>query len=584
MKSGKSFLAEVWENYRDMLRAATMYELFFRVVLPALIFPLFRLLIRGFLYLAGYQVIANNTLVSFFVGPIGVLTAIVFIVLVSLVTLAEFGGLLVLSRNSYWYLPTEGTGAFLESLRHIKKIFRPSGIKALLYILVILPFLQIGFSSALIPAINIPEYILSFILDSPWLSVLLVVVFALCVYLTTRWFFTIHFVILEDEDLATGLKHSNELTKGHKLRLLGAVFVIQIVAAIAGWLLLLIPDLLYGFIVAIENSSMLWDIFFMLFLALLGIVVTIVPLILGLPLAISYSTVLFYRWRNQFERFVPVEEKVLPEVRVPLVQRKFIRIIVIVVAVCSLLWTGFRNLTVPIPYTVAVTAHRGGGLYAPENSINGLKYAIEAGADYTEIDVQVTADNVVVITHDTNLERELGVDVNVWELTYAQIQEYSLVSGDEQDKMPTLEQFLRTAKGKIKVNIEIKTNGHDQTLISQTVGMVESLGMQTEVVITSLDYSALQKVRALNPNLKIGYIMFGVFGDPMALDVDFYCVETTFATENFIRQAHLNGREVYVWTVNDTDSMIKFRDRNVDNIITDYPEEARMIVDDNDGE
>jgi len=60
-----------------------------------------------------------------------------------------------------------------------------------------------------------------------------------------------------------------------------------------------------------------------------------------------------------------------------------------------------------------VTAHRGSSKHAPENTLSAVRRAIEDGADFAEIDVQETADGVVVLLHDTDLMRITGVDKKI---------------------------------------------------------------------------------------------------------------------------------------------------------------------------
>ena len=62
----------------------------------------------------------------------------------------------------------------------------------------------------------------------------------------------------------------------------------------------------------------------------------------------------------------------------------------------------------------------------PENSIPAYAAAIEQGADWIELDVHQTADNIVVISHDANIKRIAGVDKNIWEMTYAELETYDV--------------------------------------------------------------------------------------------------------------------------------------------------------------
>ena len=70
-----------------------------------------------------------------------------------------------------------------------------------------------------------------------------------------------------------------------------------------------------------------------------------------------------------------------------------------------------------------ITAHRGGALRAPENTLSALSYTWECGADFAEIDVQETKDGQLILLHDESLKRITGLDKNVWEMTYEEIED-----------------------------------------------------------------------------------------------------------------------------------------------------------------
>lgn len=72
--------------------------------------------------------------------------------------------------------------------------------------------------------------------------------------------------------------------------------------------------------------------------------------------------------------------------------------------------------------SVLITAHRGASGLALENTGIALLKAIETGADYAEIDVQETRDGMVILLHDSTLKRVAGINKNIWDLDYADLQ------------------------------------------------------------------------------------------------------------------------------------------------------------------
>ncbi len=97
-------------------------------------------------------------------------------------------------------------------------------------------------------------------------------------------------------------------------------------------------------------------------------------------------------------------------------------------------------------------------------------------------------------------------------------------------------------------------------------------------VVTSLDYEIIQGIEAIEPSIKTGYIMYVAIGDLKDVNVDFYSVEMSNVNEKFIAKAHLLGREVHVWTVNNEGDMESMLLLGVDNIITDYDALLRDVI------
>ena len=231
---------------------------------------------------------------------------------------------------------------------------------------------------------------------------------------------------------------------------------------------------------------------------------------------------------------------------------------------------------------VLVTAHRGSSGRAPENTMAALRLAVEDGAQYVEFDVMETGDGQVVVFHDTDLERVTGVKAKIWEKTAAELAE--LDNGSHFDprfsdeRIPTLDDFLAFAKGRVRLNIEVKPHEREKGLAKSVVEAVRRHGMQDDVIITSNNYPILQRIRALDPELRIGSIIAARLGRVETLDVDFYSVQPKIATVAFVRNAHADGRDVHVWTVNEKAQMERLLDNGVDVLITDWPKRAFEVL------
>jgi glycerophosphoryl diester phosphodiesterase len=231
---------------------------------------------------------------------------------------------------------------------------------------------------------------------------------------------------------------------------------------------------------------------------------------------------------------------------------------------------------------VLVIAHRGAAGAAPENTMASFERAIADGTDYVELDVQENADGEVVVIHDSDLMKIGGVNLKIWDATGEQLRDIDVGSWFSPEfsgeRVPTLEQVLELCKGRARVNIELKYYGRDESLEERVVEIVERTGMESQIVVMSLKYGGVQRVRQLRPNWTLGLLTAKAVGDLTRLDADFLAVHAGLATARFVRSAHKRGKQIYAWTVNDPVQMFLLMNRGVDGLITDEPALARSVI------
>jgi len=229
-----------------------------------------------------------------------------------------------------------------------------------------------------------------------------------------------------------------------------------------------------------------------------------------------------------------------------------------------------------------VMAHRGASGMAPENTMAAIQGAIDAGADWVEIDVQETADGAIVVIHDSDLKKIGGKAMKVADSTLAELQSVDIGSwfGPEfsDQRIPTLKQVLERCKGRIGVNIELKYYGKERRLEESVAGIVEALAMQDQVLVMSLNYPGIKKMRKLQPGWRLGLLSTVAMGNVVALDVDFLALNAKSTTRAKVRNIQDRDKQVLVWTVNDAMGMSIMFGRGVDAIITDEPALAISVL------
>ena len=228
-----------------------------------------------------------------------------------------------------------------------------------------------------------------------------------------------------------------------------------------------------------------------------------------------------------------------------------------------------------------VVAHRGASADAPENTLAAIELAIDQGADWVEIDVQETRDGEIMVIHDSDLKRVGGSNLTVFDSTLADLQSVDIGSWKDpsfsDQRIPTLRQVLALCENRIKLVIELKYYGREQKFEELVADLVDEAGMQDQMIIMSLSYAGIQKMKSLRPNWMVGLLSSVTMGDITRLDSDFFAVNATFTTRAFVKRTHKRDRKVMVWTVNDPISMSAMMSKGVDGIITDYPAVASRV-------
>ena len=134
--------------------------------------------------------------------------------------------------------------------------------------------------------------------------------------------------------------------------------------------------------------------------------------------------------------------------------------------------------------------------------------------------------------------------------------------------------MIDLARGRIRLNVELKYNRDDPQLAAKVIELLRSEGVLNQCVITSLVHSAVRDAKRLAPEVRVGLIVTKSIGDPADIDADFLSLNQNAVSAKLLARAHSHGKEIHVWTVNDRPAMERMVEMGVDNLITDYPAEA----------
>lgn len=240
-------------------------------------------------------------------------------------------------------------------------------------------------------------------------------------------------------------------------------------------------------------------------------------------------------------------------------------------------------------------AHRGMSYLAPENTLMAFKLAIQSGANSAECDVHRSADGVLVLSHDRNMKRTMGLDADITSKTFAEIrrQEAGKWKGKhfEGEPIPTLEEYLHLMKGSgCTPVIEIKQEGIEKDVVE----MVRKFEMVGDVVIVTFSTKSLARVRDLEPRIRLGLnYSRKIEGDPEAyadeiaetilsrckpLDIKAVSIAERLLSKKLVDLLHRGGIEIWCWIVNDPDRMNEVLDLGVDTVCSDRPEIVAEVL------
>ena len=232
-----------------------------------------------------------------------------------------------------------------------------------------------------------------------------------------------------------------------------------------------------------------------------------------------------------------------------------------------------------------IFAHRGASGYAPENTLEAFRLAMEQGADGIELDVHLTKDGEVVVIHDETLNRTSDGQGKVRDYTLEELKKFSFHNHMEKYQgvqIPTLKEALNLVKNsRIKVNIELKTGIYwYEGIEEKTMDIVKTMGMEDRVIYSSFNHYSIQKVLEQNSDAETAYL----FSD-VPLNMEKYAKDTGvkglhpavyhLKMADFLETYLNSGLKVRVWTVNKKEDMKMFMDAGVDAVITNYPDLAR---------
>ena len=246
-------------------------------------------------------------------------------------------------------------------------------------------------------------------------------------------------------------------------------------------------------------------------------------------------------------------------------------------------------------------AHRGGAGERPESTLEAFRHALSVGADVLELDVHLSRDGRLVVSHDPDLRRIAGEGRLISEMTLPDIRTTdagALWSPDGTTTpyagkgltLPTLAELFE-ALPEAQFNVDIKVE--DPRATEEVARLIRDFDRVDHTVVASFISKQLRRLRRTAPEIVTSahpgdvrrFLLFSRLGLPRLvggkvpyLQVPEHHGSLQLVTPATVEAAHRSGREVHVWTVNERNDMIRLIALGVDGIVTDYPSRLSSLL------
>ncbi|PKK96252.1 MAG: hypothetical protein CVV58_07330, partial [Tenericutes bacterium HGW-Tenericutes-3] len=405
--------------------------------------------------------------------------------------------------------------------------------------------------------------------------------------------FSIHLLSIDQHSAKSAFKQSRKMLKGMRLKIILELGLTNLILNLAIYLIyFIIIGLISLFLwLVVGQVVILGYILSMLYSLYLGL--GLFATIILIPVNFSLITTWYYQYKEKNGLVNP--NALLVRMSKKPMNFKWIKrgmvvglIVFSVINITTIFAVVKPESRIELLNETLVIAHRGASLYAPENTLSSINYAIDQGADAVEFDVRLTKDGIPVLLHDEALKRTTSVttSVKIIDLTLEEVKQLSAgrwFSEEFNDEsIPTLEEALDAINQNIRIFLEFKVNSTE--LEQKTVDLINDYHMMDQTIFLSTNRFQLERIKQIDPDYQTLLLISSYYGNHEALvnfeEVDAYGFERSFIISNpgFVDMIHNKGKQVYVWTVNNPTHIQELMNFDIDGIITDDPIIAKEVI------
>lgn len=280
---------------------------------------------------------------------------------------------------------------------------------------------------------------------------------------------------------------------------------------------------------------------------------------------------------------------------------------------CLVCWSVIGSSNALFGQSLDFIGHRGARGLMPENTIPGFLHTLDLGVNAMELDLVISGDSQVVVSHDTYFSAKFCLDPEgdpiekekehlLFQMPYSEIEEYDCGKKphpgfSNQQKMSVSKPLLsevfvqvenyarKNGLGPVTYCLELKClqierkkrHPSEETFARLVYDEIEKAALNDRVIIFSFNPRALEAIHALDPELPILLLFFAFKSVNTQLNrlnftPQYLGPRQKLVTPRMIAAAHKRGLKVIPWTVNSVARMQELIDMGVDGLISDYPD------------
>lgn len=566
-------------------RAIVLFELVYRAVLVALVWPVYNLALDGAMAMAGFPYLNHENVNQFLAHPAVIVVTVLVVVVFAVYELLDIAALHYILGQSVQERRAYALDAFSFAGR---QLLQPRNLPLLLLTLLLVPLLSIGVIFGIVFSMETPELLFEHMQQYMPFVTTAGIASLVAIVLLFRLMFSFAYAFFNGEGFIGAVRKSWRAGRHRSIGDLFAVLLMQILmwAACAFVLaLILVPIglLLPGDIAGRHVSR-----------ETLLATVTVIPALIGSGLLVNTPASVATMLARLSLRSDEIDELTLPSSLEGSKHRGILRVAATCLAVACLAWGAYHlwtNTLGPIyefqhdGHNVYITAHRGGSANAPENTLAAFQHAKEDNAWMCELDVQMSKDGKIFVSHDSNFNRISGVDKGAWELTYDEVRALDATGKKwegkfEKQHYPLLDEVLDWAdQAGMPMNIELKPTGHETNFEQAVVDIIHAHNFVDRCIVTSQVYETVANVKKCDPNITTVYVARFLYGDAHKMeDIDIFSIEENSARPKLVKTLVDNGKGVLAWTVNSKRGVERVIVNGVDSVITDDVPMAKEVI------